>query len=205
MKQYLIQSFDIETSGPSICKHNLLAVGIATYKFDKNGCHYIDSLEVHIDEGEINFDASTKEFWLNNKEAFEIIMKDREKPEICADKIINYLSKWQKYSIDNNLHYRIITDNCWFDDSWLSYFLCKNSDNGLPLRYNYHTGYMKIDNVIDISQKINALTSDCCLKIDTKKDNTFTSHDHTPVNDAKGIAERYYKYLIETQSYRKRI
>ncbi len=143
-------------------------------------------------------------------------MKDRETPSVCADKIIDFLSKWQKHAIDNNLHYRLLTDNCWFDDTWLSYFLCKNSENGLPLRYNYHTGYMKIDNMIDLTQKINALTNDCCLKINTKKDNTLTQsspcddlslhtpHDHTPVNDAKGIAERYYKYLTETQEYRKR-
>ena len=199
MKKYIIQSFDIETSGPNICNHNLLAVGIVTYEYSVKECRFIDSLEVHID-GEIIYDDSTKEFWNKNQESFNQIMINREDPQICADKMIDYLTKWQKHAIDKNIGYRIVTDNCWFDDTWLSYFLCKYGGN--PLRYNYHTGYIKTDNVIDINQRVQALKNDCHLNIDLYIENK-TPHDHTPVNDARGIVEKYYKYLFETKPYRK--
>lgn len=201
MKKYIIQAFDIETSGPNIVLHNLLAVGIVTYEFSNNGCKFIDSLEVHID-GDIVYDNSTKEFWNKNQDAFDNIMLNREDPSVCASKIINYLTKWQKCAIDKNINYRIITDNCWFDDTWLSYFLCKH--NGQPLRYNYHTGYMKTDNVIDINQRVQAIKSDCCIDINLYIQNK-TPHDHTPVSDAKGIVEKYYTYLSATKPYRKKI
>ena len=203
----IIVAFDVETSGFNLINHDLMAVGLVAYKYNSQKNECLETLEVHIngplEDGQYRFDPITKaEFWNRNQKALDIIMIDRKSPEICAGDIIDFLIKYQQYAITHKGTFIFVTDNCWFDCTWLSYFLCKYDKRGQPIRQNYFTGYMPINNVIDISQCIRTIKSDICLNIDIKSDNTFTPHDHTPVNDAKGIAEKYFKYIKNTKMYR---
>lgn len=54
---------------------------------------------------------------------------------------------------------------------------------------------MRIDNVIDVNQKVNAIASDMELPLKMKDFNPIVPHDHTPVSDVRGIVECYIYYL----------
>jgi hypothetical protein len=202
MKKVILQTFDIESSGPVVGKHSLLAVGITAYEFyfkgDKPILNLLDTIEVHVFNDPIVYDEQTRQFWKENSESFNIINTNLIEKEIAAERLIDFIKNYQRLAIDNSYDYKIVTDNCWYDDTFLSWFLCVYGLDGLPLRYNYYTGYMKINQVIDLSQRINSLKIDANIELDISVPNQ-TPHDHTPVNDAKGLAEQYVKYIIATK------
>jgi hypothetical protein len=205
MKQTLLMGFDIETGGPIIGKHPLLAIGFCVYKLSKDyeTYEFIDSVEVHIDSKEEDYDQNTLKFWQNNPEAWKTILTNTLDPEKAADVLIQFLKKWQKYSIDNNHNLRMITDNCWYDNAFISWFLSMHGGN--PLRENYFTGNNRLQNMIDINQRTDALNSDLGGICKLDKFIPSVPHDHTPVADARGIVEKYINYLKCTKKYTKSV
>ena len=145
---------------------------------------------------EDKYDPGTLEFWHKNQDAWDIVKSNTVPDTAAAAMLIAFIKRWQLYAIDNSLHFKTITDNCWFDDTFISWFLCKHG--GLPLRYNYYTGYTKVCHMIDVNQRIDTFVSDMCGKL-----LPFTPsvpHDHTPVSDARGIVEKYVNYLLSVKS-----
>ena len=106
--------------------------------------------------------------------------------------MITFLKKWQTEAVDNKLAFKTITDNCWFDDTWISWFLCTYgvAVGGQSLRYNYCSGYTKVAHMIDINQRV---ATDAQITLGHFK--STVPHDHTPVADARGIVERYVHYM----------
>ncbi len=203
MKKCIMLGCDIETGGYVLDKHPLLAVGLCIYLWDGkdlDGLSLLDVCEVHLQGDESAYDPGTLEFWHKNVEAWDIIREDIIPESEAAAILISFLKKWQLYAIENSLPFKTITDNCWFDDTFISWFLCRHG--GLPLRYNYYTGYTKLCHMIDVNQRIEAFTAELSGKI-----LPFTPsvpHDHTPVSDARGIVEKYVNYIMSTKAYRKR-
>jgi hypothetical protein len=200
MKARYVMGIDIETGGPIVGKHPLLALGLCVYKFDNNNLHYLDGLEIHMDAPLSKYDAETLEFWNNNEEAWNKISCFYKEKEEAAYLTIEFIKKWQKKSLENNLPFFIVTDNCWFDDTWLSSFLC--SYGGNPLRHNYYTGFTDSKFMIDIEQMKNGIK---LLGIEIPKNKTSVPHDHTPLSDSRVIVENYYYLLKYTEEYKNNI
>ena len=209
-----ILSYDVETTGPRIGINNLLAVGLAVAKFDKNGYEFVDSIEVHIENEALIFDKGTCEFWGKNKEAFDKLTQGAIDKHICADMLIDFIKKYQQLAFDKQCEFLFLTDNCWFDNLWINWFLCVYGTDGYPLRYNYinvnefnEPKYMALDKCIDLNQRVQAIKGDINqiefnIKVPIEE---HVSHDHTPVNDAKGIIQKYWQYMLSSKPYRKRV
>ena len=194
----LVMGIDIETGGPLMYKNPLLAIGLCIYRFKNNLMILEDELEVHI-EGNINdYEKDTLNFWNDNRDAWEYIKQNCISEKDAALKLITFIKQWQKYSIDNNLMFYTVTDNCWFDDTWISALLSKYGGN--PLRHNYYTGYTKLSQVIDINQQIAGFRYS---KIKIPEFEYTNIHEHTPVSDAKKIVEKYYNFINYTKTIKK--
>lgn len=200
MKPSILLGFDIETGGPIIGKHPLLAIGLCVHKLTKHGLELLDTCEVHLHADENEYKESTLEFWKKHPDAWDTIKQHCIPPQEAAKLIIDFIQRWQCYAKGNNLTYKVITDNCWFDNAFLSYFLSQYG--GLPMSENYIAGYIKLDNMIDVNQRINALTTDLGKCLDMKSFVPSVPHDHAPFSDAIGIVEKYVYYLRKVSAFR---
>jgi len=208
--QYIL-GVDIETGGPILGTHPLLAIGFSVHYWNGNSnsnskskLTLEDVIEVHMEADESCYEDDTLNWWKKQKDAWSVIKKDCVSDKEAAEKLVEFLKKWQKIAIDKGASFKIVTDNCWFDDTWVSWFLCVHGKDvgGLPLRNNYYTGYTKCSNMIDVNQRIQAASGDLNCPI-----GSFTPtvpHDHTPVSDSRGIVEKYVNYMQVTAKYRNR-
>jgi hypothetical protein len=200
-KTKIVISFDIETAGHRLGYHSLLAIGMVATKVINYEYTFMESLEVHIHHDPIVFDSSTKEWWSKNEEAFNVLIQNTISPESASRQIVDFIKKYQQIAYEFDYNYQILTDNSWFDETWISHFICKYTEDGYPLRHLYfQDSYMNVTNCIDLNQRIQALNNDCQLKIKFYVPHEeHVSHDHTPVNDAKGLMQKYVYYLRETK------
>lgn len=193
-----IMGIDIETGGPHMGNNPLLAVGLCVYKLNNLGLQLQSTIEIHF-EGDINkYDKQTLKFWKENSKSWEYIKKDCVLEEEGAKRLINFVKKWQKKAFDKNTDFCIVTDNCWFDDTWISNLFSKYG--GFPLRHNNYTGYTKLSHVIDINQ---LMLGARLAGVKIPKFEYKNIHDHTPVNDAKKIVEKYYNFIKYTNFLKK--
>lgn len=189
-----ILGFDIETGGPIIGKHPLLAVGMCLYHYNPFVTEQtlIYSIEVHIEASLLSYDESTRcNFWEKNLKAWDEIRTSTRTPEEAAYLLIEFIKKCQKKAIDDSILLYTVTDNCWFDDTWLSSFLC--SYGGNPLRHNYYTGFTPHEQMVDLNSLVNGYAYSGYKKPFLK---AKTQHDHTPLSDAKNIVERYMDFVV---------
>lgn len=207
-KSQYILGVDIETSGPIIGVHPLLAIGLCVYHWNGNTnekfskLKLMDILEVHMEAKEQDYEQDTLNWW-KRQDTWEQIKSNCMSKEQAAELLVAFIKKWQGIAIELNTPFKTVTDNCWFDDTWTSWFLCVYGKHvgGLPLRQNYYKGYTKVDHMIDLNQRTKAASGDLCCTI-----GPFTPsvpHDHTPVSDARGIVERYVNYMKVIAKYRK--
>ena len=184
----LLLGLDIETGGPVIGKHPLLAIGMSVYQWDgKHKLTLLDTVEVHMEGQESDYDRNTLAFWKKNPKAWEYVKSDTISNKKAAEQIVDFLKAWQGKG-----RVKIITDNCWFDDTFTSWFLCTYAKDGLHLRHNYYTGYSKLADMIDVNQRIAAMRELGCTPLKFK---STVPHDHTPVHDSMGIVEKYVNYV----------
>lgn len=203
MTSKILMGIDIETAGPQMGVHPLLAVGLSVWELGQYDTEQalLDDIEVHFN-GDINkYDRGTLEFWRKNKAAWAHIKRDCVSEEEGAKQLINFIKGWQLYAFNKNISFCIITDNCWFDDTWTSNLLCKYG--GLPLRHNYYTGYTKLSNVIDINQLI--LGARLCGIYNIPDGNVKRDLAHTPVSDTKKIVGKYIAFVNYTKKIKNKV
>lgn len=204
VKKCLLFGVDIETGGPVVNAHPLLAVGFCIYSWDgrcrptDGGLELLDTIEVHIAADTKEYEPETLDWWQKQSSAWEVVKSNCIPKREAAEKLVEFLKKWQKVALDKHMEFKTITDNCWFDDTWTSWFLCTYGSDvgGKPLRHNYYSGYTKVDNMIDLNQRTKAATADLGIRLGRYRPSV--PHDHTPVSDARGIVERYVNYMNET-------
>mmetsp|Transcript_36594 Transcript_36594/g.62300 ORF Transcript_36594/g.62300 Transcript_36594/m.62300 type:complete len:224 (+) Transcript_36594:78-749(+) len=211
----IVLTFDIETLGPDVGRHPLVAIGAVAHEFNrKTGqFHLLETLELHFNFEMEDADPRTLQWWQSdeNKQAWEDLRANAVSLPDGAATLNEFILKWQCEAIEvRKSSYNILTDNAWYDETWISWLLCTHTQNGHALRKtNYPDygkgGWMKIGNCIDVNQRVDAL-NDLGLSIGlSSKFRCSVPHDHTPVNDAIGIAEKWFFYLRETKELRKRI
>lgn len=187
--------------------HPLLAVGLCLYAWDgkdpEKGLFLVDTCEVHIEGDLADYEEDTLQWWGQHPDAWEAIQKDTVDMKTAAGTLIEFIRKYQTQAAERKRPFKIVTDNCWFDDTWVSWLLCVHGKEygGLPLRYNYLHGYTGACDMIDITQRTHAIKADASINMPA-----FTpsvQHDHTPVADARGIAEKYAHYAHHLTAVRK--
>lgn len=186
--------FDIETGGPVVDKHPLLAVGFCIYHWDLNEeLILMDICEVHLAGKEEDYDPDTLKWW-SQQATWETVKSDTIEPALAAERLIAFIKGWQTKAHDEGKDFYTITDNCWFDDTWLSPFLCRHG--GLPMRYSYINSFTRPRFAADISQYIFALR---LFGIDIPE---IPGGDHTPVADAKCIVQQYVQICKTAKAFK---
>jgi len=216
-----ILSYDVETTGSRIGHNNLLAVGFVVAIFHNDKYEVLDSIEVHIENDVLVFGKGTKEFWDKNPEAFHAITQNTQDKKTCANLLIDFIKKYQQMAFDKKSTFIFLTDNAWFDNSWINWFLCTYGDDGYPIRYNYidvdefnEPKYMGLDKCVDLNQRIRAIKGDINqtdfnISNDTAPvppivPNEEHKYEHTPITDTKEIIQKYWEYCTSSKLYRKR-
>ena len=204
----IFQSFDIETGGMVLGKHPLLAIGTSVYEYNKNGTYILlDTLEVHFHGNEEDYDPDTLDWW-KQQDTWDTIKSNCVSLQEGAEMLKAFIEKWQQEAIFNRrTSYSVLTDNAWYDVVWIDWLLCTYTDEGRPLRQSYvgsydKEGWMRIAHVIDVNQRVQGLSA-TGLGLNMAAAPKSVRHDHTPVHDSMGIAERWFHFLAQTKKLRK--
>lgn len=205
-KPCYLMGVDIETGGPVVGTHPLLAVGLCIYQWngkDLNKLDLIDTCEVHIEANIQEYEEDTLQWWHGQAAAWAAIRENTVDMKTAAGMLIKFIKKYQTQAAEANRPFKVITDNCWFDDTWVSWLLCIHGKEygGLPLRYNYLSGYTDSCNMIDITQRRKAVQEDAMIKMPPFE--PTIQHDHTPVADSRNIVEKYVHYAYHIAQVRK--
>lgn len=204
----VVQTFDIETIGPCVGQHPLVAIGTTIHGYDKsNKFELLDSLEIHFEFDLTTSDADTLVWWQSseNTEAWQHIQTNPVSLAHGAAQLQEFIDMWQRRAIEEwGRSYTVLVDNAWYDDTWISWLLCHHG--GRPLRHTCvpsydKNGWMRVSHVVDISQRTAAL-NDVNVSVGFKDFKSTTPHDHTPVNDATVIAEKWFWYRERTRAWR---
>ena len=191
----LAHSFDVETSSPTIGEGKLMSIGACVLEIPNNGTvEVIDTFCENIDwEGGLVFDhPKTEQFWKDNPDAFATCTKEVSPPSVVAGRLRDHIRAVQEIANKRKAKYVIVVDNAWFDVPWIDWFLSSFSAEALPLRHNYLTGWMSVENVVDVNQRIRALR-DIGLRVNVPPD-IVEGAEHTPLTDAKCIAHKFAFY-----------
>lgn len=203
----LAHAFDIETSGPQIGPGRLMSIGACCLEIPKHGpVEVINSFFVTIAwDGGLVFDhAATRDFWDKNPDALRHSTTACVSPSNAACALRAHICNVQQTALRRRAKYTVITDNAYFDVPWIDWFLCTFAKDGLPLRYNYHTGWMPHAAMVDLSQRIQTL-HDLGIQINMETFQATVPHDHHPLHDATGLAEKYAFYKRMVHGFRSRM
>lgn len=182
MKDSKILVIDIETSGPSVLKNGILAVGYCL------GDMYGNVLE----KKRVNFELDDRkefdsvcmnEFWNRSgpKKALDVIRKNTINEKRATEIVVSRIDEF-----DSKYDLLLVSDNPSFDFYFLNYYV-ELYMSRKPLNYALGKKYRRIYDA-------KSLMIACKKKY---KDFKFknVSHDHLPENDSEYIY-KYYQQLI---------
>lgn len=191
-----VHAFDIETSSPRLGPQKLMSIGATCLTISKCGeqkTTYSFSAVINWENGLIFDHKKTKQFWDHNLEAYKMNTKDGKSPHDVARMLKDHISNIQRDAYEQNVKYIVLTDNSYYDVVWLDWFLSTYSKDGLPLRINYWTGWMTSNQMVNLEERLQALKEINCF-VDWSSFKATVKHDHTPLNDAIFLAEKYAYY-----------
>lgn len=204
----LIHAFDVETTGPVMGHHEILAVSFVAVRFDRSNraATKIAALTLNLEtRDESAWHPTTLEFWRQNPEAWRRNTAASEKVTAgnAAHQIHAHLATIQDVAARNGWAYKQITDNARFDYAWINHLL--GLAGLMPVDYLRATGeYLRVGSVIDVAQwsvatKFNASAAmtpqDCVAK-------TGPRLKHTPESDAEESVELYLR-IDRRHSYKR--
>jgi|LauGreDrversion4_2_1035121.scaffolds.fasta_scaffold00128_3 hypothetical protein len=199
----LAHAFDIETSGPRIGRHSLMSIAAVCLEIPKRGAiAIIDQffMTIRWPEGLV-FDEKTRQFWTEHPAAFAISTTNTVPVKEVAQALYNHVYNVQKKAHLRNAKYVVVTDNSYFDVAWIDWFLSTYTETGMPLRHNYFSGWMRTDRMINLSERLCVL-QEAGYPLDMRFFHASVLHDHTPLNDAKVLAEKYAYYKRQLRAVR---
>ena len=178
-----ILAIDIETSGPSVKKNGILAIGICLGDLFGN-VENKQRINVNLDKHHCFDEVCLSQFW--NKpgpsQVLRIIQKDTLPPKEAMQKFISIIDEYDKtYKLS------IISDNPTFDFYFLSFYMEHYLDRK-PLNYKLGTTYRQLIDTCSFArgQKLGKVE-----KAPTINTQSNILHDHFPENDAEYIYARY--------------
>jgi len=139
------------------------------------------------------FDENTREFWRINQQAFAVNTSNAKPVKEAAQLLYEHILEVQRKAHARKVRYTLLTDNAYFDVPWIDWFLCEHTEKGQPLRHNYFTGWLGPVSVVDLSERLQTLR-EVNMAPNMQGFQSTVPHDHTPLNDAMRLAERYAYY-----------
>ena len=191
----LCHAFDVETSSPRFGPNRLMSVGCCCLEIPKSGpVEVVNSFQTNIDWGGpfVHDHKETERFWKEHPDAFARCTVNAVAPTVAAAALEAHIRSVQDIAAKRKARYVLVTDNAFFDVGWVDWLLTTHSPTALPLRHSYTAGWMTAENVVDVTQRLRALR-EAGFRITVPKEAT-ASVDHTPLNDATAIAQKYAFY-----------
>ena len=173
----MILVIDIETSGPSVTKNGILAIGYCLG--DLNGRVY-DKRRIDLQLMDKVFDEQCKkDFWETTgpDEVLKTIQQAPLSPKEAMSKFILLLDDY-----DTQYHLTIMSDNPSFDFYFINYYMDIYADRR-PINYQFGKTYRPLINFNSFSK---GRFGACYRKHPSRNLHTI-KHDHYPENDAEFI------------------
>lgn len=188
MKDTRICVVDIETSGPSILKNGILAIGLCVGDLDGTVKKKI-RINFELDESKEFDDICVKKFWSlpGKKKVLSMLTKNTMKEKKAIEKFTSIIDE-----LDTNYNILMVSDNPAFDFYFINYYL-ELYMSRKPIHYAMGKYYRSL---IDAKSLLIARG---------KKYSDFAflgvKHDHFPENDAEYIF-KYFQRLYKRKHER---
>lgn len=179
MKKTRICAIDIETSGPSVLKNGILAIGICVGDLQGNVIKKI-RINFELDEKKEFDNICYDNFWSkpHKQKVLTVLKKNCLKEDIAIAKFVSIID-----DLDSKYSMVMISDNPAFDFYFINYYL-ELYLSRKPIHYALGRHYR---NLIDTKSTLKALG---------KKYQDFVflgvKHDHFPENDAEYIFKYFH-------------
>jgi DNA polymerase III epsilon subunit-like protein len=137
IRQLAVLALDIETTGPNMIHHGMIAIGYCLGDINNN---VIESGRfcIQLDKDQ-DYDAKTwTRFWSKHQDILEIIKKEARPPKEQMMKFAKFID-----ALDDKYNLRIITDNPSFDVAFINYYLAKYTNKD-SINYRYEKEYRPI-------------------------------------------------------------
>jgi hypothetical protein len=188
----VIFSIDIETSGPLVTEHQIIAIG-----YYVNDGQMVANPQRLVISGPYTYDEHTWEgFWSKHPELLEEFAKSRQYTPLGAmQRLVHDLD-----TLDIEYDVMIVSDNASFDFGFINYYLAKYMGRR-PLNYKFGhpNGYRTLCDTDSYNSGVAKLppgSSDAEIaKVLGIVRPDPTMHNHMPENDARYIAEFFQKIL----------
>ncbi len=186
-EQYVV-AFDVETSGPDFEKNALLSIGASLQNGNGEEVDYF-SVNIEMPEGTVFDEDCKRDFWDKNPGALGVVLKDAISPEKAMTAFGEFLRKIE--TLPNEL--LIISDNPSFDIAWIDTYLGKYLGRR-PLRYSEEGKYRMVWDSVTMQKTWLCFRDRIHTLLPPSKHRDLLGlesaypHDHTPLNDARTIA-----------------
>ena len=184
-KQRMVLVIDIETSGPSVTKNGILAIGYCLG--DSNGRIY-DKCRIDVDLMDRVFDEQCKKDFWDTPGPSEVLKTIQRSPLHPKEAMTQFIDMLDKYDTMYNL--TIMSDNPSFDFYFISYYMDLFADRR-PINYRFGTTYRP---VIDFNSYSKGRFGTGYRKHPSRSQSKV-QYDHFPDNDAEFVYSCYVMSL----------
>ncbi len=191
---YHLLAIDIETSGSSFKQNGVVSLGASLQDQNSNE---LDSFQMNLNlpEGHVYEMRCVKEFWSENKKAYDFVQQNTVAPKEAMDKFCAFLTKAETRFPE----LIVISDNPSFDMAWLNLYLDEYTDRS-PLNYTENMTYRIIWDTYSMLKVLLCERGDFESSWELPEKLGFKSQwtpDHNPLNDARTIADYFNQTVKE--------
>lgn len=198
MPVLLAQTVDIECSHQEVGDRRLMSIGSCLFEVDmapKRKGTVLRNFFMVIDWGPdgLDFDAPTRSFWDELPSRIKLANTQQgSPPNEVAKAFSDFLEECQRQSTQRKAAYKIVTDNAGFDIGWLDWFLSSFNPGGTLLQKSKVMGPMH-NYIVDVRQRV-ATLFELNMGFTWEYFKPSVAADHTPINDAINMAQKYQYY-----------
>lgn len=174
----LVLSVDVETSGPRVLKHGIIAIGWCVGN-EKGEVLEKKRLNVRLDPTAI-YDDKCLRFWKNRKTVWDTLKTDPLTAEEAIKIFIERVYEWETIA-----PVRIVSDNPAFDFYFINFYLDKYLDT-YPISYQKNGNFRPV-----FDSRVPTIFQADHRQI-LKTQYPLVHHDHYPDNDAEYIYHLFH-------------
>ena len=188
IKDIVVMAFDLETSGPNFVNNGILSIGVSVQTTDmKEIASFQRNLKL---ESGMSFDKTCwEQFWSKQPAVYKFVTTDAVEPRVAMEELVKFITDIEtKYP-----QCFIVCDNPSFDIAWLNAYISRYTAR-LPINYHTSGKYRMVWDLASVQKALLGLQHKVTFSALPPKHNSVLgfnapyAHDHTPLNDARIIA-----------------
>ena len=194
--KHTVLAVDVEVSGCSVTQNGIVSMGASLQDQDSNELHTFQ-VNLRLPENRIYEEQCLKEFWLQNQRVYDFVQQNAVPPLKAMEEFYGFLTHVETSYPDLIL----VSDNPSVDITWLNLYLAEYTDRS-PLNYSNTETYRIIWDTHSMQKVLLSQRGDLESNLDLPEKLGFKSkwvHDHTPLNDARTIADFFNQTVKEVR------